>query len=70
HIEGALHIYVGLLENRISEVSREKPIAVICGAGHRSGLAASILLRSGFEKVFNVWGGMSAWKACNYPMTK
>lgn len=70
HIEGALHIYVGHLEERLSEVPGDEPVAVICNVGHRAGLAASILLRAGISQVYNVLGGMKAWGAAGYPVTR
>jgi len=67
HIEGALHIYVGQLEKRLAEVPRDKPVAVICNVGHRAGLGASILLRAGYEAVYNVLGSVKAWIAAGFP---
>lgn len=69
HIKGALHLYVGHLESRLSEVPKGKLIAVICRVGHRSGLGASILLRAGYPEVYNVLGGMKAWVATGFPVT-
>jgi hydroxyacylglutathione hydrolase len=69
HIKGALHIYVGHLEARLAEVPRDKPVAVICNVGHRAGLGASILLRAGYQEVFNVLGSVKAWVAAGYPVT-
>ena len=69
HIEGALHIYVGHLEQRLSEVPRDKPVAVYCKTGHRAGLSASILLRAGFPRVYNVPGSVTAWVAAGFPLT-
>ena len=70
HIEGALHIYVGHLEQRLSEVPRDKPVAVYCKTGHRAGLSASILLRAGYPTVYNVPGSVTAWVAAGFPVTK
>jgi hydroxyacylglutathione hydrolase len=70
HIEGAIHIYVGHLEQRLSEVPRDKPVAVYCKTGHRAGLSASILLRGGCSKVYNVPGSITAWLAAGYPIVK
>ena len=70
HIEGALHIYVGHLEERLAEVPTDKPVAVICNVGHRAGLGASILLRAGLTNVYNVLGSVKAWVAAGYPVTK
>jgi hydroxyacylglutathione hydrolase len=69
HIEGALHIYVGHLEQRLSEVPRDKPVAVYCKTGRRAGLSASILLRGGYPKVYNVPGSVTAWVAAGFPLT-
>jgi hydroxyacylglutathione hydrolase len=62
HIPGALNIYVGELEKRVPEVPSDRSIVCACSTGKRSGLAASILAREGFKRVFNLVGGMTAWK--------
>jgi hydroxyacylglutathione hydrolase len=69
HIRGALHIYVGYLEQRLAEVPKDKPVAVICNVGHRAGLGASILLRAGYQAVHNVLGSVQAWVAAGFPTT-
>ncbi|MBI4188182.1 MAG: MBL fold metallo-hydrolase [Chloroflexi bacterium] len=70
HIDDALHIYIGHLERRLSEIPRDKPIAVYCGTGHRAGLGASILLRAGHSEVYNVPGSMTGWVAAGFLVTK
>lgn len=60
HIPGSLHIPFGQLRERIDEVPRERPVATICKAGKRSGLAASILQREGFNGVIHVSRGNAA----------
>jgi len=69
HIKGALHIYVGHLEQRLVEVPKDKPVAVICNVGHRAGLGASILLRANYPEVYNVLGSVKAWIAAGFPVT-
>lgn len=68
HIEGATHITGAQLPQRLDEVPRDRPIAVICGSGYRASVAASQLQRSGRQQVANVLGGMSAWQEAGYPM--
>lgn len=68
HIKGAMHIYVGHLQERVAEIPRERAVAVICRSGHRSGLGASILLREGWREVYNVLGGMAGWVSAGYPV--
>jgi hydroxyacylglutathione hydrolase len=69
HIEGATHIFLGELEKRFGEIPRGKPVACICSTGLRAGVAASILRRAGIMEVYNVLGGITAWKAKDYPLT-
>lgn len=61
HIEGALHIPIAELNQRLKEVP-SAPLAVICGSGYRSAIACSLLLRHGRRDVVDVPGG---WKAYN-----
>ncbi len=63
HVEGAKHVQLGLLPDQLNEVPKERPLAVICGSGYRSSVAASLLKRGGYDNVTNVMGGMGAWKA-------
>jgi hydroxyacylglutathione hydrolase len=68
HIEGALHIHGGKLEERYTEVPSDRPVAVVCGSGYRASIASSFLKRHGYEDVCNVIGGMSAWKSAGLPV--
>jgi hydroxyacylglutathione hydrolase len=70
HIKGAMHIFVGEIQQRINEIPRDKPLAVHCTVGRRSGIAASVLLRAGFRSVYNVLGSITAWKHAGFPLTK
>jgi hydroxyacylglutathione hydrolase len=67
HIEDAVHIHGGVLQDRFDDVPRERPVAVVCGSGYRASIAASFLQRQGYQDVTNVIGGMSAWKAAGLP---
>ena len=46
---------------RLSELPKDEPLAVICGSGYRSSIAASFLQSRGFRRVQNVMGGMGAY---------
>lgn len=67
HVEGAENIYVGHVKEKADRLPRNKPIATTCEWGGRGGLAASILKKIGFEEVYNVLGGMKAWRELKYP---
>lgn len=63
-IQGALNIPVGQVAQRLKELEkyREKEIITICRSGARAHTAAAILLKAGFRKVFNMSGGMAAFR--------
>ncbi len=71
HIGGARHITLGQLENRLSELEKfkEKPIIVVCATGNRSASACGNLKKHGFNKVFSLGGGVSAWRDASLPLT-
>jgi glyoxylase-like metal-dependent hydrolase (beta-lactamase superfamily II)/rhodanese-related sulfurtransferase len=63
HIPGSLHIPFEQLGERMGELPHDRPVAAICKAGKRSGLAASILQREGFDDVMHVSrGGVNSWR--------
>jgi hydroxyacylglutathione hydrolase len=67
HIEGALHIMGGVLKDRVQELRDRGPIAITCGSGYRSTVAASVLKRAGFSDLVNLTGGMAAWTRAGLP---
>lgn len=70
HVKEAKRIYVGFLENEVNKLQTDKPIITTCGWGGRGSIAASILKRKGFKNVYNLLGGMRAWKRSGYPLVK
>lgn len=70
HVQGARHIMGGFLSEHVGELKDGRaPIAVVCGAGYRSTVAASVLERAGIGPVYNVTGGMTAWRQAGLPET-
>ena len=62
HIEGAMHIETGYLVNHLDLLNPDDKYAIICGGGYRASLAASLLKKNGYHNIYNVLGGMSAWR--------
>lgn len=62
-IPGVNNISVRQLAHRINELSRQKTekIVVVCQTGNRSSEAAHYLVSQGYEQVYNLAGGTSAW---------
>ena len=61
HVPGAKSIPLGDLEARMRELDMNQEIYVICRTGTRSDMAATVLAKAGFTKVYNVLPGMSGW---------
>lgn len=62
HIPGIMLIPLDQLLDRITEVSKDKKVLVICRSGNRSSQATAALRERGYTNVFNVTSGMMQWK--------
>ena len=67
-VPGSMHAYVGELPQKLDEIPRDKPIVVYCDSGLRAIIAASILQRSGYERVEYFPGSFQAWTAHDLPV--
>ncbi|WP_245232656.1 rhodanese-like domain-containing protein [Thiorhodococcus minor] len=67
-IPEAVHITGAEITRRADEIPKDRPVAVVCGSGFRSSVAASVLKRRGHKAVFNVLGGMTGWEAEALPV--
>ena len=67
HAPGAMHIPLGQLGARYTEIPQEGPVYLICRAGSRSNQAAHALAGAGWN-VVNVSDGMTGWAAAGRPM--
>lgn len=62
-IAGAQVIPVGELESRLRELKKDaRPMLVYCASGSRSSAACEFLSEKGYESLFNLEGGFSAWR--------
>ncbi len=68
YVEGAYHIYLGHVKERLDEIPRDKKVVVYCDSGNKSTIAASILQQNGYENVATILGSMKAWKTAGYPV--
>ncbi len=66
--KGALHVPLSLIAVKCDPsapdlpkgMAVDKPVAVYCASGGRSGMAAGTLLKLGYQTVYNL-GGLSDW---------
>jgi len=70
HLPSAVHIPLGELPRRTSELPKAHPIVTHCQAGTRSAIAASLLHRAGFSDVSDLAGGFDAWVRAGLPTQK
>lgn len=72
HIVNARNITLETLNNQLDSIKkyREKPVIVVCEAGNRSAQAVKQLKAQGYTTVFNLNGGLAAWRADNLPLSK
>jgi rhodanese-related sulfurtransferase len=72
HIINSVHIPLGKLSERMGRLEkyRTRPIITSCASGNRSAQMCSKLRKNGFEKVYNLKGGIYAWQNASLPLTK
>ncbi len=72
HIPNARHIPAGDIERRSGELEKWKdhPVILCCATGARSTSAATQLRKAGFEKVYNLRGGMMEWQKAGQPVSR
>ncbi len=67
HVEGALHVPLAELPQRVQEVPADRDVLVVCRSGGRSAQAVAWLNAQGLSTV-NLSGGMHAWEAAGRPL--
>ncbi|MGE4503524.1 MAG: rhodanese-like domain-containing protein [Thiomicrospira sp.] len=66
----AKHLPVAELKAKLVslEALKEKPVLLYCQSGARSAGAATALVKAGFKEVYNLRGGILAWKMAGLPL--
>jgi glyoxylase-like metal-dependent hydrolase (beta-lactamase superfamily II)/rhodanese-related sulfurtransferase len=72
HVAGSLLLPLRELSARAGEIEgrRRDDVIVVCRAGVRSATAAALLTALGFERVWNLRGGMLDWHAAGLPVER
>lgn len=55
------HIPMSEIPDNLDKIAQNKPVIIHCRSGKRSGLIVEFLENNGFENVFNLTGGITAW---------
>ena len=62
-IEGAQHLPMSQIEQRVAELDPTRDTVVYCHLGVRSQMVAEFLITKGFSRVASLAGGIDAWSA-------
>ena len=63
-----INFYDSNFDKQIAKLQRGKPIFVYCKSGGRSSKVANQLVKLGYQKVYNLSGGVMAWKRAGYSL--
>jgi len=69
HIAEATLLPLGQLLQRPGELKQDG-VLFICEVGQRSAVACEFAASVGLEQLYNLEGGMQAWRQHGYPVTK
>ena len=69
HIAGSKLIPLNELHRRMKELPQGREIVCVCASGSRSASAAKTLAKEGYT-VFDMQGGMLAWRRAKLPVQK
>lgn len=69
-IEGALHIHITSIPERMKEIPKDRRVYIFCGSGMRSMLAASFLKAHGWNDLTVILGGSSGWRSRRCPIRR
>src|SRR5207249_11627206 len=61
HIAGSLSIPLNHLAEKLDALPKDRSLLVYCACGYRASIAASLLQRSGFDRVRELAGGIRSW---------
>lgn len=61
HINGSINMPMASVFSKASELDPKQETVVICHHGMRSAQVANFLITNGFEKIYNLSGGVAAW---------
>ena len=72
HIKDSINLPFGKFDDSIGGLDKYKdtPMIVTCQTGTRSTPACKKLTKSGFNKIFNLTGGMQSWEENKLPLKK
>jgi len=68
YIEGSTLMPLWDIIKGVQRPPKNKPILLICAVGGRSLALGQLMSKNGWDEVYNLKGGISAWKEANLPL--
>jgi rhodanese-related sulfurtransferase len=68
-IGGAEHFELAGLPARIAELDPQTPLVLYCAVGGRSAQACAFLAQRGFQRLYSLDGGLTAWAKAGLPVS-
>lgn len=72
HIVDAKNVPLSTLEGKKEQLEsyKEGPTVICCALGQQSVRIAASMAKEGFDKIYVLKGGISAWQQENYPLAR
>ncbi len=72
HILNSLNVPMSRFKDQIEQLKKhqDRTLIISCNSGGQSAAACTTLRKAGFEKVFNLSGGILAWQSDNRPISR
>ncbi len=69
HLPGAVWVgYEMFQPTQLEDVDKQTPLVIYCSVGYRSEKVAEQLQKAGFQRVWNLYGGIFEWVNQGYPV--
>ena len=71
-IGNAMPMAVSGLKDALGKIvnAKERPVIAYCASGLRAANGCAVLCQNGFSRVYNLKGGIAAWKESNLPVNR
>ncbi len=69
-VPNARVVPLSALRDRVGDIPRERPVILVCPAGARSAIAATVCEKAGIDAVASMRGGILEWGALGLPVTR
>lgn len=72
HLEGStlMDFYNPTFSESLNSLDKNKIYVIYCNSGNRSGSALGLMKAKGFQTVYNMQGGISAWQEASLPISQ